>query len=213
MRWLTVLCALPLISCFDDAGYNQSQFASELAKASCRWIFACCDAAEQQAKGSGTTWTETDCITQKTTAYLTTYQSADAKVWNGQAARDCVVAVQDKATKCPRSFDVDTQVSSCQFVAATKKPGDYCSNTWDCTTKFCKIGTGDTQGVCANPLAENMACTAGEPCATGLRCAGGKCSALKVDGSSCSSGDECYAGGCVAGVCKVVPTYTCDGQN
>lgn len=205
MRWLTMLCALTLLTCGDDPGYNNSQFASELAKVSCDWIFACCDSAEQLVKANNAT-TKSDCIAQKTAGYITVYQSADAKSWNAQSARDCVLAVESKGAKCPRAFDPDTEVGTCQFVLATKKPGDFCSNRWECTTKFCK------NGVCANPLADGMACQVDEPCASPLRCANGKCGALKVDGSSCVAGDECYTGACVAGVCKVVPTYTCDGQ-
>jgi hypothetical protein len=202
---LLVLVSVSLVSCLDDPGFNQGQFATEAAKSYCRWVYACCDAAEQKDRSPGG-GTQTACEASMTTTYLNLYQSADPTLWNGKAAKDCVAKLDATGATCPRNFDGTAQLIACPIVPATKKPGDFCSNTWECTTQFCK------NGVCANPLPENMACAATDPCQMGLRCIGGKCTTLKIDGAQCVKGEECMTGACGAGQCVNVPQYTCDGK-
>ena len=209
MRWLTMLCTLALLSCGDDPGYNSGQFASELAKVHCDWIFSCCDSAAEQEQELGSKMTKSDCITKWTASYLDTYQSADPKAWNGQAARDCANVVANSTTTCPRTFDPAAKAFACPIVAATKSLGKLCTSAWECTSKFCK------SGVCAEPFTDGMACGAGDVCAGSLRCAGGKCTGLKGEGLGCASSDECVSGQCSLGKCTYDPAapYFCDGKD
>jgi hypothetical protein len=204
---LLVLVSVSLISCFDDPGYDKTQFASEVAKVHCDWLFTCCDNAEQKDRVTATT--ELECVSQMTTTYLGVYSSADARVWNAQAAKGCVDALATSASACSRGFDPSSVAFGCQIVPTSKTLGQLCNNAFECTSKFCK------SNICAEPFTDGMTCTTGDVCAGALRCVGGKCTSRKPDGSSCTSSDECVSAQCGGGKCYYDPAgaFTCDGKN
>jgi hypothetical protein len=189
----------------EDPGYSKNDFAAEVATASCRWVYACCDSSEQKDYLK-VTQDESACVKQITTQYLDLYSSADPKIWNSQEAKACTGQIQESSKTCPKAYDPAVAVDKCPLVNPTKNPGDSCATTWECTTKFCRLGT------CANPITEGNSCQGNEPCAGDLRCINGVCKALQPDNAVCTQGRECYSGACGGGKCIVSSTYTCDGR-
>lgn len=188
----------------EDPTVSKAAFPAAMAEAVCRWVTACCDQAEQQSQpGSGS---EAACQSQVSSQYANLFQGADAELWNGTEAQSLVDQINRAAEECPKAFDPAYEVAKRTLVEPTKQPGDKCTDTWDCSTKFC------LNGVCANPLAKDEACDQGEPCVAGLRCLSGVCSELQPDGAQCTTGAECISGACGGGQCVVSPTYTCDGK-
>ena len=189
----------------EDPQTSKLDFPASMAEAVCRWMATCCDAAEQTGMPGGGIDAST-CASQLTTQYRTLFNDAEASRWDANAARELVDSVLEAAGSCPRAYDPADDLGQRELVTPTKQPGDMCTSTWDCSTKFCK------SGVCANPLPAGSTCSSGEPCATGLRCIKGLCSELQPDGAVCTIGAECYSGACGGGKCVVLSTYTCDGK-
>jgi hypothetical protein len=207
---IVLLAAVALLgSCTSEPpGIDKLSFPSALAKATCGWIYKCCDTAEQKAY-LGTS--EADCTAQYATNYGQLFSTADDKTWNPHEAQAIVDEVNTAKQTCPKTVDVNSIIAAHQIVAASKRPGDICTNTWECTTRFCR------QGTCANPLPENSPCQATEPCQSPLRCVtsgtASVCKALKPNDSACTSSSECYSGACDGTKCITSPTYSCDGKN
>lgn len=188
----------------EDPGYSKDEFAQEMARAACGWVFSCCDNAEQSQ--FSTSSTEAGCRSQMRSGYSSLFLDADPQAWNPEDAFACVVALDDQVLQCPHSFDLSKYLEGCNVVAPSKNPGDFCESLWDCSTRFCK------NGVCANPLPAGAKCSEEEPCQGDLRCLVGECQALEVDGAACTTGQECISGACGGGKCVVSSTYTCDGK-
>ena len=77
-----------------------------------------------------------------------------------------------------------------------------------CLVGRCVPETGECV---SEPAPEQAACDDGDPCTTGERCLGGKCSAGAAipDGGACDDGDACTTGdACAAGLCHGAPV-TC----
>lgn len=189
----------------NDPKYTKGEFATAMGEATCRWSFSCCDGIERQ-RVVGDVQDESECVTQVTARYTELYRDAGTEEWSGTGAVACADEIEAAADTCPRGFDPDAAHGECTLVAATLEPGDLCSNTWDCSTKFCK------GGVCANPLPDGSPCEEAEPCASGLRCISGTCQSLQPDGAECQAGDQCISGACGAGQCVTSANYTCDGR-
>jgi len=198
---LCALFALGTGCTTEDPGITKEGFASAAAQATCNWVFACCDSAERTNYGSD----QSSCIASMSTTYTALYKDADPQAWDPKMARAQVDSVQGAAQSCPKSYD-PTEILSTGIVVPNAGPGDTCTNAWQCTTRFCK-GT-----VCANPIKEGGLCSAGEPCAAGLRCVVDTCKPLQPDGAACVDGTECISGACGGGKCVNSPTYTCDGK-
>jgi hypothetical protein len=190
----------------EDPGLSKDQFSQAAAQAACTWIFACCDTAEQK-NFAGNATDKSSCVVNLSTTYAALYKDADIQAWDPKAAQAQVDTVSAAAKSCPKTYD-PMAVLSKNIVLPNANPGDSCTNSWQCTTRFCK-GT-----VCANPIKSGGSCSAGEPCETNLRCvtSTNTCQALKVDNSTCVAGNECISGACGGGQCINSPTYTCDGK-
>ncbi len=201
---LSALIALAAGCVAEDPGITKEGFAQAAAQAVCTWAFTCCDAMEQKAVAGNAT-DQSSCQVNLATTYAALYQTADPKAWDPKAARAQVDAVLGAAKSCPKAYDPMTVLST-GIVLPNAGPGDTCSNTWQCTTKFCK-GT-----VCANPIKAGGTCSANEPCELGLRCVVDTCKPLQPDGAACVDGTECISGACGGGKCVNSPTYTCDGK-
>jgi hypothetical protein len=203
---LSVLVALAAGCTTEDPGITKEGFAQAAAQAVCTWAFACCDAAEQKSV-AGAASDQSSCTVNLTATYAALYVDADVKDWDPKAARAQVDTVLAAAKNCPKAFDA-MAILSMGIVVPSKGPGDSCTNTWQCTTRFCK------NTVCANPIKAGGSCSAGEPCEPGVRCVGdpGVCKALQPDGAACVNGNECISGACGGGQCVNSPTYTCDGK-
>ncbi len=210
MKKITVILAilwagLTFSGCtLEDPGFSKDEFAQEMARAACGWVFTCCDSAEQGEFSAAST--ETGCRSQMRSGYTALFSDADPQAWNMEDAYECVASLDELVDQCPHSLDLSKYLEGCNVVSASKNPGDFCESLWDCSTRFCK------NGVCANPLPAGAKCNVEEPCAGDLRCLVGECRALEVDGAACTTGQECISGACGGGKCVVSSTYTCDGS-
>jgi hypothetical protein len=86
---------------------------------------------------------------------------------------------------------------SSQTCIAHKAVGEACAANTECEQNFCK------DNLCAEPLARDAACVAGDSCYGALRCDGGVCTDPLTEGEACPVGDGCQAHlVCSEGTCK-----------
>jgi hypothetical protein len=153
------------------------------------------------------------CATTCTGACMSCNQMA-----TGQTSGQCnpVQAGQDPDGDCPTDAPTSCgRDGTCDGKGACNKYGSTtkCQDPSCAGSLFTAAGTCNN-GACSVPAAvdcKQSACTAAEGCRQGCTsdadcaassyCAGASCAARKMNGSTCSVGDECTSLACVDGVC------------
>ena len=223
----TLVLASTLLACGGDddsgSGIALANLGTSIGTAYCAKAFECCTAAEISERFAGAPFTdEPGCVQFNTRffdALLPMYQAsidAGKMTYSASAASQCVAAL--RAQTCNDfASEHDELASACPNPFTGQVENNMaCNFDNECASEYCE---GDTQfgnnpqpGVCKPMPAVGQSCPDFD-CATGAYCDAGTCAALKADGASCFSGEQCASGACnesgSGGTCGA--PMTCNG--
>jgi hypothetical protein len=192
---------------------------TEYARAACAKAYACCSTAELTAMGM--TGDEAACRSQMgvfmslMSASIADSVSEGRVDYSGSGA-GCMVDYVD-GLSCADYSTMSTgampsDVPDCDAMLTPKvAKGGACTQSYECTTDYCKGATSTADGACDDLPGVGAECT--DECAEGYYCdtsgTTNVCAAKKANGADCTDDDECTSGTC-ATTCTT-PAPTCDG--
>jgi hypothetical protein len=133
-------------------------------------------------------------------AYLLRYYYGDAATCNARVQLTCAPYVNlpgsswslERLRACTAGYTSGTcsdyfapgGPAACRPVAGSLADGAACANSNQCKSALCNLGLNGC-GTCVQAAKSGEACTAAKPCALGLSCVSGKCSASGGVGAAC----------------------------
>ncbi len=178
-----------------------------LTRAQCEKMFECCGAGELESLFAGEVTDVETCIsaldTQAQAFLVPALEEAvsnETATVSSEAAGACAEALP--AADCS-DFRPATSLTllegSCADVVEPRLTlSGFCSDDFQCDTRFCSVPPGEVEGSCKNPPVEGEACL-NDRCAPGFYCAAdGTCAPLLDDGEACARSADCASGDCAA---------------
>jgi hypothetical protein len=113
----------------------------------------------------------------------------------------CVAFLVSGATggQCQHADGLACISSTCQPLLAQ---GQHCTTEYQCADPLaCNGSTCVARLPNGSPCSPPTADTTDNPCQPGSGCVSGACAALKTNGQSCASSDECLENNCLQGQC------------
>jgi hypothetical protein len=222
------IVSILLVGCGGNGSIPIDDLGLELSVAACAKQWDCCTDAEIMEQYMGIEidgrpiTTEQDCV-DFTNALFSGLAVAQYKAsieagrveYDGEAAADCVAAVDDVSCKDYASDMIDDDSACRPFLIPLVADGGACTQDFECKSDNCVDGAGDADGTCQALPGEGQPCD--DNCADGTYCgyenSSEVCLALKADGAVCILDRECASDYCddTTDQCGGEP-LTCDGR-
>lgn len=195
-----------LVSCSSEAptsDFTQQAYCQGLAVKYCSAAAVCCSS-------SGVEVPIPTCTDQLVADCLESFvRSADFRVYDGGAARECVELYPSGPEACRATSDTTTQACGRVWVG-TSGEGETCESSNDCAraagqVAVCTYAANADVGVCSTISAqsEQGECFSDADCQQGLFCDDLllTCQRRRTIGQACSRPGECSSFGCQSGSC------------